>query len=126
MTSSPNWSVSTGNAGAKYLGYRRLLANDSVPADYVYVGRVSRDRTGGPTIPGSVLANQFSVSEYSLDDCLRKYLEWIRDPSPEVEAVLVRISQLDNPVVLCWCRDANDCHAKIVVNEVVCRRVQAE
>lgn len=123
MMSPSNWSVSTGNAGAKYLGYRRLLASNSVPSNYVYVGRVSRDRTGGPTIPGSVLANQFSLSKYTVDDSLRKYMAWIRNPTPEVEAELVRISRLDNPVVLCWCNDANYCHAKIVANEVMIRNL---
>jgi len=126
IMTSPNWSVSTGNAGVKYLAYRRLLAAGTVPANYVYVGRISRDRTGGVTIPGSVLANQFSGPRYSLQQALQAYYDWITDPTEDVEAELQRISWLANPVVLCWCTDANYCHARMVANEVMIRRLARE
>ncbi len=108
-------TVVNAKVGKAGIGYRHLLARAEVPAHVVYVGRGSR---GKPYIPGSVLANPYTVKEYTRTQAISAYREWLttnRDPLVLAELARLRtLHQTHGQLTLCcWCKP-EACHADVI------------
>lgn len=90
-----------------YANLREWLQDDN----NVYVGRGGRLFIDGKVFyyPGSIWANPYRLSEYSLEESLRKYKAYLhRSP------LLGRISELQGKNLGCFCEQDSECHAKVL------------
>jgi len=84
--------------------------------DNVYVGRRGRIfiHTNGKKeifhYKGSKWQNPFKLKDYSLEESLEKFEEYIRNSD-----IIDDISELEGKTLGCFCDQSKGCHAKILV-----------
>lgn len=85
-------------------------------SENLYVGRNGRIFIGKKEekeiyhYKGSKWANPFKLKEYTLEESLQKYREYL------VETGLINdLKELEGKVLGCFCDQKNDCHAKVLL-----------
>ena len=92
-----------------------IVANIRATRTGVYVGRpMPRQR-----LPGSPLGNPFPVPQFSRDEALERYTDWLDDqlqrdtPARRAFDQLVAQARMGDLTLLCWCAP-RACHADIL------------
>jgi len=92
-----------------------IVANIRTTTIGVYVGRpMPRQR-----LPGSPLGNPFPVPQFSRQEALERYEDWLDDqltrdtPARREFERLVALARVGDVTLLCWCAP-RACHADII------------
>nr|WQM87146.1 GTP-binding domain [Marseillevirus cajuinensis] len=73
----------------------------------VWIGR--RCTMGGWSLPHSIWANPFKLSQMSREECLEKYESYAR------EKLWEHLGQISGKTLGCFCKDFEDCHGDVLV-----------
>lgn len=91
------------------------LRTDALPPGGVYVGRANPRKA----LRRSPLANPFTLKQYTREEALAKYEEWLRwhlsfDGPERAELIrLIDLARIGDVYLACWCAP-DSCHADII------------
>lgn len=80
--------------------WNKLKKNIYIGRSVVYVGAKA-----------SKWANPFSIKEYGLEECLKKYKKYIKGKIKNKE---LNLKELKGKILGCWCKP-NKCHGDILI-----------